>query len=659
MDSRPEEEDTVGMLEDVRRKQRRSYPDGGRRTSLVRSLSTLSKKDTTIDPSSLERGTGKYQILDENPTSTLHRSVSNISRAVGLQRSASRASKKSISDRTGRACWEKWVFIGSFIVLNAGLIIMVFFVRFELYVWLLSLSNTIRSLCVLAIILGSIWEGFKNWRRKDKTALLAAEGAAVASKNVLCILPCYTESRMELQRTLDSFAEQATTKNNPNITIAVIVDGLATGKGNDQPTWEICASILGAEGASFDEFTYKSWKRKTLLVKAIRGYWRNVPYVLLIKNKNCGKKDGLIMIRELVLGFNGGRDRGLGRFGHWFAESINVNAGWSTIDYLVGTDADTVITPSSVYVLVKKMLSNDKLLGVSGFVKADLSMGSCLNPWIAYQFFEYVYGQYLTRFAQAIFRKVTCLPGCIQIVSADPKLFDVPLDKFSTLPNPDSLFESVVAFLGEDRRFTCLALYENPNHHTGMSFEAVGLTGVPPNSRVFFSQRRRWFLSAQANNIRDTLNSNLPFTIRLIAASQILASAIVPFIFVAVVYFITRMAINGTNRYWMLFIGSASLVWVYKFFLMVTYPENLKEVFVMFYGFLLQTLFSAPIQAYNTIHALKSMDDMGWGLTRQVSMDFDEIKVDTAAGSPPLREVRPEPVYGLETAQIANPLLPQ
>jgi chitin synthase len=277
--------------------------------------------------------------------------------------------------------------------------------------------------------------------------------------------------------------------------------------------------------------------------------------------------------------------------------------------------------------MIKKMMTNSKLVGLSGNVRIDLNVNSPFNPWTAYQYFEYLYGQILTRSSQGVFGKITCLPGCIQIFSADPKLMDGPLDSFKELPSDESLFDNVLAFLGEDRRFTCLLLYQNPNCVTDIVLGSYGTTAVPDSFTVFFSQRRRWFLSSQANNVLDVLSDKLPIIIRVIAGAQILASAITPFVFIAIVCSIIRLALSGSGRYYTLILGTSSLVWAFKILMIFFGSVSAVDFAVLFYGIFVHTVFGAFVQTYNIIHALSTMDDLGWGLTRQIEKEPEHVKL--------------------------------
>jgi chitin synthase len=407
--------------------------------------------------------------------------------------------------------------------------------------------------------------------------------------------------------------------------LAIVVDGMKTGKESDIPTFQIVTSLLEWESPQYSTFEYTSWKGSTVEVMVLCGIYRGILTLVFVKKQNMGKKDGLILIRELLLAFNSSTNQNeRNALANWFVSACQ-KFGISYIDFICGTDADTVLSPNALDSLATKMITNPSLIGVSGNVKLDLNVNRPLNPLVAYQCFEYTYGQLCTRASQGVFGKVTCLPGCIQIFTADPRIMKEPLEKFKQLPR-DTLFENVLAFLGEDRRFTCLLLYHNPHKRTDLQIDAIGYTAVPDTLSVFFSQRRRWFLSAQANNVLDTLSTKLPLVIRVMAAVQIWASSITPFVFVAVLFAVLRMVESGTHKYYILFLGTSSLVWLFKLGMVALASESLKEGLCMAYGLIVHSFVGAFIQTWNILHALWTIDDLRWGLTRQVKETQSDIK---------------------------------
>jgi hypothetical protein len=117
----------------------------------------------------------------------------------------------------------------------------------------------------------------------------------------------------------------------------IIVDGENTGKGNPMPTYQICEKLVKDNSSKYECFSYWSWKEKTINVRCKSGFIgeTGMPYILIVKSKNAGKKDSLIIIRELALQFNGGRNRNLKDFGDWFDNCL-LEFGVSIVHYISG-----------------------------------------------------------------------------------------------------------------------------------------------------------------------------------------------------------------------------------------------------------------------------------------------------------------------------------
>jgi chitin synthase len=511
-----------------------------------------------------------------------------------------------------------------FWIINGLGVLLIFIVPFYAYVWLLSISNVIRCISILAVLYSWFTDRLQGCCIGRRTHRFNTIEASYVQKTILFVVPCYTETREELMRTFDSFVKQSTKH---RTVLAIVVDGMKTGKESDMATFQIVTSLLGWESPHYSHFEYTSWKGITVPLMVLRGMYRGVLTLVFVKKQNMGKKDGLILIRELLLAFNRTvNHRQRDALTNWFC-SVLQDSGITYLDYICGTDADTVLSPNALESLTTKMVMDPRLIGVSGNVKLDFNVNNPMNPLVAYQCFEYTYGQLCTRSSQGVFGKVTCLPGCIQIFTSDPEIMQEPLETFKRLPE-NTLFENVLAFLGEDRRFTCLLLYYNHLKRTDLSLEAIGYTAVPNTLSVFFSQRRRWFLSAQANNVLDTLSPKLPLMIRIMAAVQIWASSITPFVFVAVLFAVLRMVQSDSNKYYILFLGTSSLVWIFKLGMVALASESLKEALCMSYGLIVHSIFGAFIQTWNILHALWTIDDLRWGLTRQAKENLGETDTE-------------------------------
>jgi hypothetical protein len=92
----------------------------------------------------------------------------------------------------------------SFLVMNCVGVSLIFLVPFYAYVWILSLSNIIRCICIIAVLYS--WS--IGWLKNTFFAKGTAPMIDTSQKLILLILPCYTETEDELSRTLDSMIAQ-------------------------------------------------------------------------------------------------------------------------------------------------------------------------------------------------------------------------------------------------------------------------------------------------------------------------------------------------------------------------------------------------------------------------------------------------------------------
>ena len=115
-------------------------------------------------------------------------------------------------------------------------------------------------------------------------------------KNYLYIVPCYNESELELKQTLDSLVNQKVCKNDRRA-IIIICDGKVTGEGNDKSTDKILLYILKNNNNPI-KYNYNT-REGTNTVNLYLGKYNQINYVLMIKDKNYGKRDSLVLIRRL------------------------------------------------------------------------------------------------------------------------------------------------------------------------------------------------------------------------------------------------------------------------------------------------------------------------------------------------------------------------
>ncbi len=126
----------------------------------------------------------------------------------------------------------------------------------------------------------------------------------------------------------------------------------------------------------------------------------------------------------------------------------------------------------------------------------DIRVSNPIN-WLAKgQTYEYFLSQFHSRVAESYFGTVTCLPGAFVCITTDVLIQEL-IDMYSAEPN--SLHTAQLLKLGEDRYMTSIFMKLFPHRRAVFLPEALLWTGVPENSEVLRSQRRRWCMSAFHN----------------------------------------------------------------------------------------------------------------------------------------------------------------
>jgi chitin synthase len=469
------------------------------------------------------------------------------------------------------------------------------------------------------------------------------------NKNIGFVIPCYTEDKQKILITLESISKSirlCVDKYHIEPIIFIIVDGKNKGKYNEYPTYQYLNELLNIKKENTLTMSYVSWKREQTNVDISFGmYDEKYKFMLFVKEKNQTKKDSLILIRKIIKYLNELKieeNKNLenddiqivelspgydiknkliipnetfnNKMVHLIKKEFNINS----IDLLFGTDVGTLIEPFTVIQLVESVCKNDNVMGVSGLVRVNSFEQRTKYKWLVlYQAFEYIIQQAITRAGQSIFRHVTCLPGCIQIFKMHDNCIGDILNKFEELPS-DNMLSKIRAYLGEDRRYTCLIQYAHPESRMKLNANANVYTDVPDTWSVFLSQRRRWFLSSNANNITDVFSSSLPLIVRFIAFAQLWSTL---FIFTNTVCFVRAIIflcqIESVSAC-MLLIGVYIFLTGYKIIIAFLYSESLGEFAYFLLSIMIFFIISQPINLIIFIWALLTMDDYSWGKTQNI-----------------------------------------
>jgi chitin synthase len=282
-------------------------------------------------------------------------------------------------------------------------------------------------------------------------------------ESMVMVMPCYNETLDECTRSLDSLVYQTRIEENKK-SIMVICDGRVRGPGMEKTTAEYLMDdiLVNRHRHETIKHAYKGWDGQDMDIEVTMGSYKGVPFYCIVKEKNKGKRDSLIVIRSFLYKFNIRHTnpgtifsrRFFQSMVHWLSRDVGVN----TVDHLVGMDADTVFDTDCIFQLLKES-KYPNTVGVCGYVAVDFSNGNW-NLWSLYQNAEYTIAQGLRRLHQSIAtKKVSCLPGCCQLLRiCEYTCGDrVLIELFGYHPSPsDGILKQIRATASEDRNHVSL-----------------------------------------------------------------------------------------------------------------------------------------------------------------------------------------------------------
>ena len=469
---------------------------------------------------------------------------------------------------------------------------------------------------------------------------------------MVLLLPCYNETLEECRKSLDSLVAQTGISEHKKA-IIIVVDGQARGPEMKKTTAEYLLEdiLTGLSVRQFIPAAYTSWDHTEMDVIVQQGSYGGIPYLCIVKEKNKGKRDGLILIRSFLYNFNIRTTRPAviqsPIFFGTMVTFLTERAGFSNCDILIGMDGDTFFEPACISELIKES-HYQNTVGVCGFVAVDFK-DKPWSPWSLYQNTEYTIAQCLRRLHQSVAtHKVSCLPGCCQLLKVCKTTCGdhIMLDLFGYHPNAnDNLIKQIRATASEDRNHVCLMLSTFPKAQTRQALRARAYTDVPHSWSVFLSQRRRWTLGATVNDLFLAFAPGIIIFERLLAFANITTWFLNMFIVACIASFIKACTCESPLiilpwsmiRWLHLYIQHAkkfTLVVSYKlilsfaavmlfpltyYILIVTWqPRRFKERIQYLLGLSMYILLGAFLNVTVLVYALYTLDNFAWGKTRKV-----------------------------------------
>ena len=504
------------------------------------------------------------------------------------------------------------------ILFSVNIILSSTFIIYEhmwyVFIGILALASTLYSFSSILLLGNKICN--KNDNNYDIKRLLTP-------KNYLYVIPCYNETEQELMNTLISIVYQRNVPDDKK-SIVIICDGQVKGKGNNYSTDIILLKMLKNKN---QPIIYQYTTREDTIneLYIYDGLFNNINYILIIKKENSGKRDSLVLIRKICYNYN----NKINQYMKYFTYKLNKIYNEEQIEYIIGTDADTVLEYNCSYELIKTLDKDKDIYGCVGYVDINKNM-NFLNPYVLYQYAEYMFSQCLKRQAQSnLTHKVNCLSGCNQILRISKETCgEEILSLFNYCPtNNDSIFTHIRSIASEDRNHICLMLSLYPYVKTVQNLNAIAYTTVPTNLNIFLSQRRRWTLGASTNDMLLLKLPNINIFEKISSFVNIFIFCLSPFILTATIMFI-RSLIKKSSML-MLYLSILMLIpFSYGLFIPLFVKQmTLRDALFFYISYIFFLCIGSIINILIYMYSFLTMDTIKWGKQREIESEIENIYI--------------------------------
>ena len=484
--------------------------------------------------------------------------------------------------------------------------------------FLMIISTGIVVLVILVKFLASLQLGIKNEPEK-------------LNRNVIILVPCYSEDKESLKRSIDSIANLE--YDHRRKILVIISDGIVTGRGNTASTPVLLKSLLGIKKSSLS-YTYQSVSSESFELNKAELYFghyecscASLPFMLIIKigsgkdpsdTGNRGKRDSqLIMLKFFSkITYNYPLSPLELEMYRGFLEKLEIDP--LDIEFTLMVDADTELFSDALNRLLACCLHDSKIIGICG----ETRIRNEKTSWITMiQVYEYFISHHMSKSFESLFGCVTCLPGCFclyrlkNVTENQPLLIHKDLIDEYSQTDVYTLHQKNLLSLGEDRYLTTLALKHFPKYRTKFTSDAVCRTFVPETWQVLLSQRRRWINSTIHNLLELLLLPNLCgfclFSMRFVIFMDLFSTLILP----STVLYMLFLSIKALENN---FSAKISLVMVCSVYGLQTLIFLIKKQW-HHVGWMCLYILAMPIFGFFIpIYSFWHFDDFSWGSTRRL-----------------------------------------
>ena len=558
---------------------------------------------------------------------------------------------------------QKWSLIAAILGLNALVTSTSIIYKSEWYIFLiiLALSSLINTIHVMLLLLY-----FGHSKICGNIEESTCDSNTTSSSNrIIYVLPCYNETRLELQGTIESIQKQLNMGQH-KLHLVIICDGKLGAHNELLYLFSSCITRT-----TYIKHAYKTWTNAWCSVDLYDGYTNGIQFTIIIKEKNYGKRDSLVLIRRFLYEYNNATlssSMFSPLFISRFKESINININdsnnrhsdnsqyegdfelpviesdfgesnttpdiltygtgtYSLVDFIIGTDADTILHPNCASELLASLMNSvdsRNTIGAVGFVDIDMAQLKKWNPLVLYQYAEYIIAQCLRRFSQSVItKKVNCLSGCVQIIKVcEESCGEAILAAFNRLPaKNESIITHILSYASEDRNHISHMFRLSPWVKTVQARGAIVYTHVPDNMGAFMRQRKRWTLGATCNDLLLVRNRKHPLWERLCSGVNVLMYVFNVFIFIATIEFIISVVSRPS---WLMLILSSIMIipFTYNAVIPFTSYTNVDSILVYYLSMMMYYVIGPLLSIMVYFYTLLKMDDFWWNAQTIESADY-------------------------------------
>ncbi|CAN0248400.1 unnamed protein product [Ectocarpus sp. 6 AP-2014] len=420
-----------------------------------------------------------------------------------------------------------------------------------------------------------------------------------------CLVPVYNEEPSMLKKNLDALTTQRLSKNT-KLVVMLLFDGLTELNAD---LFSSVVNTIGLDAGCAEEQWFPSWKSKLLkkLVYKI-GTYNDTPVILSFKESNSGKKDSLIIGENFIV-------LGIPRI-----ESLDVRR----VDFIYHTDGDTISDKNCLNEMVKSLVDDPDLDGVSGLLRTYLKDDATFteSAFVAMQDFQYFFSIIIRRMTESIMNSTICLPGCSNMIRVSEKT-NVAIEKYGNLPvNKSGLVQTVTRMQGTDRRYTTLLLRQGSKLQ--MNWRAFVHTEPPLNASAFVNQRRRWSSNSFFNSMITLYSEKIPVYIKL--SNLIDIARVFTTIFRVISYLCFWVYVKNFSLVNIVFFSIfIALPYLYAFAWIFCIVSEWKQ---MIAGFFLNKIFMPFLSVVAVTKMFFTATDFAWGSSRLTPPVADCTKPD-------------------------------